>query len=66
MIKIVVWAEDKSVSTYQIKILKENKNLSVKFFNENSKLLPLIAFALCIILVLGIKIARTYVKRKEK
>ncbi|MDD5827425.1 MAG: hypothetical protein PUD25_06665 [Bacilli bacterium] len=64
VIKIVVWAEDKSVSTYQIKILKENKNLSVKFFNENSKLLPLIAFALCIILVLGIKIARTYVKRK--
>ena len=25
VIKIVVWAEDKSVSTYQIKILKENK-----------------------------------------
>ena len=66
VIKIVVWAEDKSTSTYQIKILKENKNLSVKFFNENSKLLPLIAFVLCIILVLVIKIARTYVKRKEK
>ena len=66
VIKIVVWAEDESTSTYQIKILKEDKNLSAKIFNENSKLLPLIAFVICIILVLGIKIARTYVKRKEK
>lgn len=64
VIKIVVWAEDKSTSTYQIKILKEDKNLSAKLFNENSKLLPLIVFVLCIAFVLGIKMARTYVKRK--
>ena len=64
-IKIIVTAEDKTITTYQINIKKEQKELTSKLLNTDSKILPIITFIILISMILIIKIIKTHVNKEK-
>lgn len=64
-IKIIVTAEDKTTTTYQINIKKEQEELTSKLLNTDSKILPIITFIILISMILIIKIIKTHVNKEK-
>ena len=64
-IKIIVTAEDKTTTTYQINIKKEQEELTSKLLNADSKILPIITFIILISMILIIKIIKTHVNKEK-
>lgn len=64
-IKIIVTAEDKTTTTYQIDIKKEQEELTSKLLNTDSKILPIITFIILISMILIVKIIKTYVNKEK-
>ena len=64
-IKIIVTAEDKTTTTYQINIKKEQEELTSKLLNTDSKILSIVTFIILISMILIIKIIKTHVNKEK-